>query len=91
MEHPMSIFVCLHCGRGDRILGDAPREPECDCGAVMEPEANLADAIAAPRACSQSAAFAAVRRLKPWGTRPTTKPGASPRRDRDDPHPRHRR
>lgn len=40
----MAIFVCLHCGEVIEFLGDAPREPECDCGAVMEPEATLADA-----------------------------------------------
>jgi len=37
MEHPIVIFVCLHCGEVIEFLATRRREPECDCGAVMEP------------------------------------------------------
>ena len=35
-EPIMSLFACPHCGDVVEFLGEA-RDPECDCGAILEP------------------------------------------------------
>lgn len=32
----MRLFACPHCNDVVEFLGDAPRQPQCDCGALLE-------------------------------------------------------
>lgn len=32
----MRLFACPHCNDVVEFLGDAPRQPQCECGALLE-------------------------------------------------------